>query len=145
MAKTNKPAVKTEVKPKEEVNEIEKANEEAKADMAVAAEVKEEKDLPIVTTAGTKPEDLRVDATITNSEVDKAVAASKAAAEAKAKADAEKAEMTAALRGRHVDNKAVQNVYAGESRELVAAVKEDAEKRGKQFSVCPISGVLVVS
>lgn len=76
-------------------------------------------------------------------EVEAAAQASQTAAEHKAEHDKAVVEKNAALKGHKVNANDVLKTV-GESKDLIKAVKEDAEKRGKNFSVCPISGVLVV-
>ena len=87
---------------------------------------------------------LRIDPTITNSEAEKAAEIKEQAKEAKAETDAAAHERANVFDGIQVDNQKVQGVTVVESAELKAAVKKDADARGKVFEQCPISGVLVV-
>ena len=70
-----------------------------------------------------------------------------AEASAQAAANQQAAEVAKAAKKASLNTHINANVTkpsVGESQSLIASVKADAEKRGKAFSVCPISGVLVV-
>lgn len=118
--------------------------------MAKKKEDKEELDLagakkkPAITTT-TKPEDLAVDPTITNNEKVRAEKAEADALARKKEIDEEVAKRVAAMQGMQVNNKVIKDVVVNESEELINAVKKDAEERKKDFSFCPVTGVLVVA
>jgi hypothetical protein len=78
-----------------------------------------------------------------NPELQALFEASQAAAKANEENTKARAEQKAQLRSTDI-NQDARKASVGESVSLIAAVKADAEKRGKNFSICPISGVLVV-
>lgn len=129
-----KPQINQEVNKKKETTEDVKPNETVTQAPEVPAEPTP------VKTGVTFVGDVKVPKDV---ELEAAVDASKAAAEKKALSDEEAAVKSAALKGHKVNADDVLKTV-GESKDLIKAVKEDAEKRGKAFSVCPISGVLVV-
>lgn len=88
---------------------------------------------------------LAVDPTITQDETAKAVEVNKAAMEAKLASEAIKQKETNAMTSESpVDVKDLKRgKETKESKELVEAVKADAKKRGKEFTTCPVSGVLI--
>lgn len=88
---------------------------------------------------------LAVDPTITQEETKKSEEVNKAAMEAKLAAEAKVQERTNDMTSETpVD---VKDLKRGkelkESKELKEAVKADAEKRGKKYTTCPVTGVLI--
>lgn len=119
--------IKTEVKQKDAGTELAELNATAAAELAAA---------PVEAKAiETKP--AKVDA-----DVEALFEQSQLAADANEQAAKDRAELKAKLRTTDVGEARKGTVR--ESKELIAAVKADADKRGKNFSICPISGVLIV-
>lgn len=143
-AKNKAKEVKTEVK--------EKSSEELAKEIQEATGTEAKDDLPgkegakNTAEALEKQEEnkdgLRVDPSIDQLETDKAKEIAKIQAEAKAEEDKIRAEAAAKPAADPVETPKTD--FKEEPTSLAEAVKADAEKRGKTFEKCLVTGVLVV-
>ncbi len=90
-------------------------------------------------------DELRVDPTVENKEAEKAAEVAEEQKKAKAKADKELAKKAKVHEGIEVETSAVtKDTVIKESSALKKAVKADAKERGKEYTECLLTGVLVV-
>lgn len=135
MAKTKNNPVNTVVKEKTSEAQKPKDNLPGKvgADNTEAALKKQEEN----------KDGLRVDPTITQKETERAASEQEAAMEAKLVREAEEAEKAQKFESDSVDVSKKPKVLS-EGKGLKEVVAADAKERKKEFTTCPVTGVLIV-